>query len=83
MKQNITLAIDNELLKQARALAAQRGTSVSAMLACELRNIVAREKEYEQARVKALAQLSAPFRPGGKMPNRDALYDRQSLRLRG
>jgi hypothetical protein len=31
MKQNITLAIDKQLVKKARALAAQRGTSVSAV----------------------------------------------------
>jgi len=81
MKQNITLAIDKELVSRVRALAAQRGTSVSAMLACELRNIVAREREYEQARVTALAQLSAPFRlGGGKSPNRESLHDRQDLR---
>jgi hypothetical protein len=81
MKQNITLAIDKQLLKRARTFAAQRRTSVSAMLADELRNIVARETEYEQARAKALAQLRSPFRLGGeKMPNRESLHDRQNLR---
>ena len=33
MKQNITLAIDQGLLKRARSFAAQQGTSLSAMLA--------------------------------------------------
>ena len=37
MKQNITLAIDKQLLKRARAFAAGRGSSVSSMLADELR----------------------------------------------
>jgi hypothetical protein len=32
MKQNITLSIDKELIKNARVLAAQRQTSVSRML---------------------------------------------------
>lgn len=36
MKQNITLALDREVLVAARVFAAQRGTSVSAMLAEEL-----------------------------------------------
>ncbi len=81
MKQNITLAIDKQVLKRARTFAAQRRTSVSAMLADELRNLVARETEYEQARAKALAQLSSPFRlGGGKMPDRESLHDRQNLR---
>jgi Family of unknown function (DUF6364) len=81
MKQNITLAIDKQLLKRARIYAALRRTSVSAMLADELRNIVARETDYQQARTKALAQLNSPFRlGGGKMPIRESLHDRQNLR---
>jgi len=62
MKQNITLAIDNELLKRARTLAVQRGTSVGSLLEDTLQSIVERETEYEQSKRKALAQLSAPFR---------------------
>jgi post-segregation antitoxin (ccd killing protein) len=81
MRQNITLAIDKQLLKKARAFAAQRGTSISAMLADELQKAVARETEYQQAKAKALAQLSAPFRlGGGKMSRRETLHDRQNLR---
>ena len=37
MKQNITLALDQEVQKAARAFAARRGTSISAMLAEDLR----------------------------------------------
>jgi post-segregation antitoxin (ccd killing protein) len=81
MKQNITLAIDKQLLKRARAFAAQRGTSISAVLADELQKSVERETAYRQAKARALAQLSAPFRlGGGKMPERETLHDRQNLR---
>jgi hypothetical protein len=81
MKQNITLAIDKQLLKRARSFAAQRGTSVSAMLADELQKIISQETEYQQAHAKALALLSSPFRlGGGKIPKREALHDRQNLR---
>ena len=81
MRQNITVAIDKQLLKRARAFAAQRGTSISAMLADELQKAIARETAYQQAQAKALAQLIAPFRlGGGKMPAREALHDRQNLR---
>jgi Family of unknown function (DUF6364) len=81
MKQNITLALDKHVLKRVRAFAARRGTSVSAMLADELRRIVAEETQYEQAKAKALAQLNSPFRLGGaKVANREALHDRQGLR---
>ncbi len=81
MKQNITLAIDQKLLKQARALAAQRGTSISGLLAAELERLVNREQEYQQARARALARLASAFRlGGGKMPSREELHDRQGLR---
>jgi hypothetical protein len=81
VKQNITLALDKQILKTARTVAARRGSSVSAMLADELTKIVAEETLYEQAKVKALALLNSPFRLGGeKVTNREALHDRQGLR---
>ena len=81
MKQNITVALDKQLLRKARAFAAQRGTSVSAMLADELRKLVSEEVMYQRARTGALARLSSPFRLGGaKITSREVLHDRQSLR---
>ncbi len=81
MKKNITLAIDKPLLKRARAIAAQRGTSISNLLAQELGKLVDREAAYAQARAKALAHLENPFHLGeAGIPDREALHDRQSLR---
>jgi hypothetical protein len=81
VKQNITLAIEKPLLKRARAVAAQRGTSVSALLAQELARLVDREVAYAQARTKALAYLQKPFHLGGAgILSREALHDRQNLR---
>ncbi len=81
MKQNITLAIDRQLLKRARAVAAQRGTSISGLLAAELEKLVSHEQEYQQARTRALARLASGFHlGGGKMPSREELHDRQGLR---
>ena len=81
MKQNIALALDKQVVKKARVLAAQRGTTVSAMLAEELRRMVEEGASYEQAKVKALAQLSFPFRLGGeKVTDRESLHDRHGLR---
>jgi post-segregation antitoxin (ccd killing protein) len=80
-KQNITLSLDKQLLKRARAFAAQRGTSISAMLAEELQDLVASETLYEESKAKALAQLNSPFRlEGAKIESWEALHDRQSLR---
>jgi hypothetical protein len=81
MKQNITISVDKALLRKARALAAQRGASISALLAQELLRIADRESEYELAKRRALARLSTPCRLGGqKRLPREALHDRASLR---
>jgi hypothetical protein len=85
MKQNITISVEKSLLRKARALAAQRGASVSAMLGQELLRITDRESDYDQAKRMALARLSAPFHLGGHKPVprealREALHDRQNLR---
>ena len=81
MNQNITLALDKQLLKRARVFAARRRTSISAMLAAELRRMVEAEEAYEQAKTKALEQLRSPFRLGGAgIVDREELHDRQGLR---
>lgn len=81
MKRNITVALDATLLKRARAVAAQRGRSISALLADELRELVARERAYEQAQGKALAYLDNPYDLGGTgIGKRDSLYDRKVIR---
>jgi len=81
MKRNITLAIDQQLLRRARALAAQRGVSISRMLADELRTLVAQDAAYRRAMARALAQLEAPCHLGGAgIADREALHDRDGLR---
>jgi len=81
MKQNITISVEKSLLQKACALAAQRGASISAMLAQELLRIADREREYELAKRRALARLSDPFHLGGQpLLLREALHDRENLR---
>jgi len=42
---------------------------------------VGRESAYEQAKIKALANLDSPFRLGKEgIADREALHDRQNLR---
>jgi hypothetical protein len=81
VKQNITLAIEKSLLQHAKAIAAQRGTSISGLLAEELEKLVRRDEAYRQAKRRALIHLNSPFHLGGaEVGNREALHDRQSLR---
>lgn len=57
MKTNITLKLDSSLLREAKILAAEDGTSISAMLAARLEQIVRERKTYRRARRRALARL--------------------------
>ena len=45
MKQNITLSIEKEIIKNARVLAAQRQTSISRMLGEEFQKLIEASKE--------------------------------------
>ena len=77
MKQNITLSIDKELIKNARVLAAQRQTSVSRMLSEELQKLIEDSNKYELAKKQALNYISRGFHLGGKITvSREELHER-------
>jgi len=79
-KHNITVAIDPILLKKARAVAARRGLSVSALLADELRELVNEDARYAAARKRAISLFSAPLALGGTPLAREATHERHRLR---
>lgn len=77
MKQNITISLDTELLREAKVLAAQRNTSVSRLLADELEAKVRRERDYERAKRAALDLMqNAKMNLGGQPIPREQLYRR-------
>jgi hypothetical protein len=78
---NITLTLDEETLREARVLAAERGLSVSAFLRRELSGLVERQRGYNRARDTAVRRLRrGQSLGGGKLPSRDELHDRAKLR---
>jgi hypothetical protein len=79
-KHNITVAIDPALLMKARAVAARRGLSVSALLADELRHLVAEDARYTEARRQALALFATPLALGGAPLSREELHERRYIR---
>lgn len=79
-KANITVAIEPGLLKKARAVAARRGQSVSALLADELRDLVSEDARYTAARKRALSLLLNPLPLGGTPLRREELHERHRLR---
>ena len=76
-KTNVTLKIEADLLKQARILAAEEGTSISALLASRLEQEVRERKGFHQARRRALARLRTGFDLHWAPPrSRDELHER-------
>jgi hypothetical protein len=77
MKTNVTLKLDAELLKQARVLAAEQGSSISRMLADKLEELVRERAGYDRARKRALSRLRVGMDLGWTRPNsRDELHER-------
>jgi hypothetical protein len=77
VKRNITLKLDDDLVREARVLAAEEGSSVSALLSKQLESAVRERKGFARARRRALARLRegmnlhwAPAR------SRDELHER-------
>src|SRR5450755_4439132 len=81
IKHNITVAIEPNLLKKARAVAARRGTSVSALVASELGELVNSDRDYEAARkrAKAILQSGLSFQ-GARMNDRTVAHERRRIR---
>jgi hypothetical protein len=77
MKTNVTLKIETELLREARILAAEEGSSISALLAAKLEQVVRERKGYQQARRRALTRLQKGFDLRWTPPrSRDELHER-------
>jgi hypothetical protein len=68
--------LDRELIRKARILAAKRGTSISGLLASELKRLIGDDEAYDTARRSALEFLERGFHLGGKKVSRDELHER-------
>jgi hypothetical protein len=75
-KHNITVAIEPALLKKARAVAARRGQSVSALLADELRRLVRSDNQFTAARKRAIGLFATPLSLGSRPLQREELHER-------
>ena len=71
---NLTLQLDEDVIRRARLVAAKRGTSVSALVAREIADLAAQDDRYEQARQRALELMAKPRLRGGRRWTRDELY---------
>lgn len=77
MKRNVTLKLDAEVLKEARVLAAEEGSSMSQMLADKLEELVRERKGFDRARKRALSRLRVGLDLGWMRPrSRDEIHER-------
>jgi predicted transcriptional regulator len=75
-KINITLKLDKDLVRRARVLAAEQGTSVSALLAAKLEEDLNRRASYEEAKKRALADMAKGWDLGGRPLTREEMHER-------
>ena len=78
----LTLQLDADVIRRARIVAAKRGTSVSALAAKRLMELVEEDERFEQARVRAESILATVVPRGRRNWTRDELHDRQAFRTR-
>jgi hypothetical protein len=76
VRRNLTLQLDEDVIRRAKVVAAKRGTSVSGLVARELEELVARDARYEEASRRA-GEIMAGAQPrGGRTWRRDELHNR-------
>ena len=74
---NITLSIPDDVYRQARVLAAQSGTSVSALVATQLRAMTDRDAEFDRlAELQRRVLASIDVFSGADRLDREALHER-------
>jgi hypothetical protein len=77
--QNITLSVPRELLKRVKRVAADRDTSVSALMAEALGRLADEDRRYAAARKRALTALRSPWAlgtGGRRIWSREDLHER-------
>jgi Ribbon-helix-helix protein, copG family len=75
-KINITLKLDKDLLRAVRVLAAEEGTSVSALLSAKLEEELGRRKEYEKAKRRWFSIRAKGMNLGGRPISREQMHER-------
>lgn len=77
MKQNITVQLEKTVIKDAKVIAARQSTSLSKLLADEIRKIASQESTYDNDKKLAIKRLQKGYSLGGsKLPKREELYTR-------
>lgn len=80
---NITITLDEQTARWARAQAAEQGLSLSRYVGEVLRKQLPKAQAYERAMNSFLSRTRTPLtNPGDRLPTREEIYDRGMLRRR-
>lgn len=74
-KRNLTIQLDDAVIRHARIAAARRGLSLSSLVAQQLTQLAEADQRYEQARAVALDALAGATGGGAPTWHREELYD--------
>ena len=78
---NITIRVDAETAREAKILAARRGTSLSRLVANQLQVMLKADLRFDKARNRALKRLRHGYDLEWQPPReRGEIYDRQDIR---
>jgi len=75
VKRNLTIQLDADVIREAKVIAARRGTSVSGLVATELEHLVRADARYERARQRAHDLMHDAESRGGRTWRRDELHE--------
>lgn len=75
-KRNLTVELDDQVIRKAKIVAAKRGTSVSRLVAMEIEDLADDDVRYEEARERALKTLANAKPRGGRSWRREDLHQR-------
>lgn len=74
---NVTITLEEDVLRSAKVTTAQHDTSVSRLLGEELRRKMLQEKAYERGKRRFQGRQVKPLKAAEESyPSRDNLYDR-------
>ncbi len=73
-QRNVTVQLDEDVIYQAKVLAAKRAMSVSSLVAQQLEQLVVADARYEEAWRQARKAMGAAEPRGGQTWQREDLY---------
>lgn len=77
-KVNLTIKIDKDLLRKIRVIAAEEGTSISALVAGIIKEKSTKSARYEEAKRRAIALMNNGIALNWEKPlSRDEMHERR------